>query len=443
MEFNDGSSYRVVTDPARHLRERPMFIGRAASARNAGLYVDTSLAHHRTTLASMPLLVWYQYVWSQWGPETQAQFLIDTLGYLKPNETVMLDIETAAGIADPADFSRRWLAHIEPRLKCRAWIYVPGALYPALAPLIGGRVVVMPHYSGVPTWPHDVHQYTDRGYFPGCPDQAGGDVNRTALTVPQLLARSRPGVPVAVSQNGYPANDRTQCTTFIVSNGGAPGGRVMTFRKGSPGELLTHMIRWFDASIRDIDPGIMDDWSYAERPIRDGVELSNHASGTAADVDATKWPLSVQPETYLSAAEIARVRAQLQLYEGCIRWGGDYTGRKDPMHFEINRDQATCDRVWAKISVGGDDMSAEDVKQIKDHINIRIDNLAGWTKSLSNATNAQVAGLTAAVNKLAESVASDDLTAEELKQAVAEALQENAVQVDVSVAPGLRAEDPS
>jgi hypothetical protein len=155
---------------------------------------------------------------------------------------------------------------------------------------------------------------------------------------------------MAVSQNGYPANDRSQCTTYIVSNGGKPGGRTMTLRKGSPGELLAHFLRWFDATIRDIDPGIMDDWSYAERPIRGSTTtLSNHASGTAADVDATKWPLGVEPTSYLTPAEIARVRLRLQVYEGCIRWGGDYTGRKDPMHFEINRDQATCDRVWAEL----------------------------------------------------------------------------------------------
>mgnify|MGYP003575743735 CR=1 FL=1 len=152
---------------------------------------------------------------------------------------------------------------------------------------------------------------------------------------------------MAVSQNGYGANDWSVITTYVVSD----GGRKMALRKGSTGELLAHMVRWFDANIRDIDPGIMDDWSYAERPVRGSTtDLSNHASGTAADVDATRWPLGVQPEAYLTPAEIARIRQQLKVYEGCIRWGGDYTGRKDPMHFEINRDQATCDRVWAKLN---------------------------------------------------------------------------------------------
>src|SRR5262249_18265998 len=34
---------------------------------------------------------------------------------------------------------------------------------------------------------------------------------------------------------------------------------------------------------------------------------------------------------------------------GAIRWGGSYVGRKDEMHFEINTDQAGCDRAWAVI----------------------------------------------------------------------------------------------
>ena len=160
---------------------------------------------------------------------------------------------------------------------------------------------------------------------------------------------------MAVSQNGYPANDRRLVTGYQI------GGKAkVMLRRGSTGTLLKHFADWFDASIRDIDPGIPDDWGYAERPIRGGVELSNHASGTALDVDATKWPLGVQPEAYLIPAEIKAVRRQLTVYEGCIRWGGDYIGRKDPMHFEIDRDEATCDRVLAKLTAGPPAVEEED-----------------------------------------------------------------------------------
>jgi hypothetical protein len=152
---------------------------------------------------------------------------------------------------------------------------------------------------------------------------------------------------MAVSQNGYSANDRSVIITYTVT----ASGRRMALRVGPPGEMLADFVRWFDENIRNIDTGLLDDWGYAERPIRGSETLSNHASGTAADVDATQWPLGVSETSYLTAAECAKVRAKLLEYEGCIRWGGDYTGRQDPMHFEINRDYFTVARVWAKIQV--------------------------------------------------------------------------------------------
>ena len=84
-------------------------------------------------------------------------------------------------------------------------------------------------------------------------------------------------------------------------------------------------MRWFHATIRPINTGVFDDWSYAERTVRGESDvISNHASGTAGDVDATRWPLGSKATAYLTPAEIARVHAQLVTYEGCIRWGADY-----------------------------------------------------------------------------------------------------------------------
>lgn len=164
---------------------------------------------------------------------------------------------------------------------------------------------------------------------------------------------------MAFSQNGYPANDRRVLATYVV------GGRTFRWRHDAPGWLLWHFTAWWHANIRPIDVGPVDDWSYAERPIRGGEDLSNHASGTAGDVDATRWPLGVAPEAYLTPAEIRRVRAQLRVYEGAIRWGGDYVGRKDPMHFEIDRDATFCARIQAKLQLQEDDMpSLEEIDQL-------------------------------------------------------------------------------
>lgn len=153
---------------------------------------------------------------------------------------------------------------------------------------------------------------------------------------------------MAISQNGWSANDKSVIETYTVGK-----GIKVALRKGDAGFLLKHYADWFDANIRDIDNnyknGELDDWGYAERPIRGATQLSNHASGTAIDLNATQWALGSEPSVYLTAAEIAKVRQQLKLYEGVLRWGGDYTGRKDPMHVEINANATAVARVAEKI----------------------------------------------------------------------------------------------
>lgn len=153
---------------------------------------------------------------------------------------------------------------------------------------------------------------------------------------------------MAVSQNGWSANDRSVVEAYTVGK-----GMRVSLRKGDAGFLLKHLADWFDANIKDIDlnyrNGELDDWGYAERPIRGATALSNHASGTAIDVNATNWPLGVEPSAYLNQDQINRLRDHLRIYEGAIRWGGDYTGRKDPMHFEINANGATVTRVANKL----------------------------------------------------------------------------------------------
>lgn len=150
---------------------------------------------------------------------------------------------------------------------------------------------------------------------------------------------------MAVSQNGYTYGDISLTTTYVVTK----DGRTMRFLKGSPGEMLADFVRWFDENIRDIDAGILDDWSWAVREIRGGTSGSNHGSGTAVDINATRWNLGSDASVYLTAAEIAKVQTKLKEYRGCIRWGQNYSGRKDPMHFEIDQPASVVTQVWADI----------------------------------------------------------------------------------------------
>jgi hypothetical protein len=147
---------------------------------------------------------------------------------------------------------------------------------------------------------------------------------------------------VVNTQNGWPAN-----RPDLVSSRVVPGtGTRLTVRNGAAGDLLLEVASLFDRLVQDIDAGVLDDWGYAPRPIRGSSVISNHASGTAIDLNATRWALGSEPSVNLNAEQIATVHRIVGATGGVVRWGGDYTGRKDPMHFEINdgRTEADCAR---------------------------------------------------------------------------------------------------
>lgn len=97
--------------------------------------------------------------------------------------------------------------------------------------------------------------------------------------------------------------------------------------------ILVNFALQFHNTVEPIDKGQLDDWGYAYRPIRGTtVHLSNHASGTAIDLNATRHPLGASG-TFTKAQE-AKIRELCKTFG--LRWGGDYEVRKDEMHFEIN-----------------------------------------------------------------------------------------------------------
>jgi hypothetical protein len=149
---------------------------------------------------------------------------------------------------------------------------------------------------------------------------------------------------MVTSQNGWVANNRAVIASFDL-----PGGKA-ALHAGSAGQVLAWCARRWHAEVEPLLwPGC---WGYAERPIRGGVQLSNHASGTALDLCAPRHPLGTNPAANFSAAQIAAVRAIMRDTGGLIRWGGDYTGRKDGMHIEVNDGVSPqqLDALWARLS---------------------------------------------------------------------------------------------
>lgn len=137
---------------------------------------------------------------------------------------------------------------------------------------------------------------------------------------------------MAASQNGWIANDVSKTDSLNV-----PGTKsYIRVRKDAPGLLLLEVASAFDRLVEDIEEGQLDDWGYAERDIRGSSAVSNHASGTAIDLNATQHPLGTNPTANFTSAQIAKIREIVGATQDVVRWGGDYKGRKDPMHFEIN-----------------------------------------------------------------------------------------------------------
>lgn len=148
------------------------------------------------------------------------------------------------------------------------------------------------------------------------------------------------------SQNHWPALD---AGSPLLHTWELPGGGTrLRLRNGSAGFLLVHLALWFDKKLEDLDEPLLDDWGYAYRPVRGYTStLSNHASGTAMDLNATDHPLGV--DHTFTAKEVSAIHKRLHLYRGCIRWGGDYSGRKDAMHFEINAPLSDCETVARRL----------------------------------------------------------------------------------------------
>jgi hypothetical protein len=157
------------------------------------------------------------------------------------------------------------------------------------------------------------------------------------LTLRQRVTAAGP----ATSQNGWTVIEQAGTESYQVA-----GSKVkLRLRKGDAATVLLDVAAWFDRSVEDIDVG-GDDWGWAVRKIEGSSSYSNHASGTAIDLNAQKHPQGVATTKGLSAAQINQVHARLNdRYKGVIRWGGDYKSRPDAMHFEVNKNAAAVKAV--------------------------------------------------------------------------------------------------
>lgn len=157
-----------------------------------------------------------------------------------------------------------------------------------------------------------------------------------------LAAKAPPG---SKSQNGWPVDPPRSARTI-------PGTNVrVTVADGPAGDVLMHVLGQVSARVENAGlnstKGEADDWGYANRPVRGSKAVSNHASATAVDINATRHGLGAKGT--FSPAQVDEIHRIIGEVDGVVRWGGDYSGRKDEMHFEINASPEEVARVAERI----------------------------------------------------------------------------------------------
>lgn len=151
------------------------------------------------------------------------------------------------------------------------------------------------------------------------------------------------------SQNGWDAYT-DYGDPNLVSNPTVPGTDVQVLgglRAGDVATVLLWVAVQFNATVEPLvqAQGI---WGFEPRLIRGSTEVSNHASGTAEDFNSALHPLGASGT--FTTAQVNTIHGIIAQCDGVIRWGGDYTGRVDEMHFEINDTATAVAVVAAKLS---------------------------------------------------------------------------------------------
>jgi hypothetical protein len=148
------------------------------------------------------------------------------------------------------------------------------------------------------------------------------------------------------SQNGWDASKVR--AEIDIDSFPVPGTSIKLTCNKAVAPLLVGFAAEFHSLIEPIDEGSLDDWGWCYREVRGSqTVLSNHASGTAIDLNAKSHPLGKAGTFPL--AKVPMIRALAKKYG--LRWGGDFR-RPDEMHFEIALSQAKVAQLIGSLNKG-------------------------------------------------------------------------------------------
>lgn len=158
------------------------------------------------------------------------------------------------------------------------------------------------------------------------------------------------------SQNGWPVLDSTRLRVWLIPDTIARGGALsyrngddikLPLARGRAGWLLVFVALWWHERVERLDTQAQhDEWGWAPRNIRGSSVISNHASGTAVDLNATLHPLGVPAAKTMSPVQIKRCLQLQRRLLGTVRWGGTWD-RPDAMHWELNASRVRVVAMWA------------------------------------------------------------------------------------------------
>ena len=154
-----------------------------------------------------------------------------------------------------------------------------------------------------------------------------------------------PVTPLRTSQNGWPASaDPGAIDIVTVAVPLVHGARhFQAARKAAPALLL--FVLWWDQTIEPVTE--LGSYNYREIRGQEGKgKLSNHASGTALDINQSRHKLGA----YGTVPAALRPLISAKAAELGLRWGGDYHGRKDEMHIEV---ASTLEQWIARLQAAG------------------------------------------------------------------------------------------
>ena len=181
------------------------------------------------------------------------------------------------------------------------------------------------------------------------------------------------------SQNGWSASPDLRIRPLVVAGESfSPGIR--------DDDDVYEVLRYVAEQMHErVEPIVRGDWHQADEwgfyyraNANDPNSLSNHSSATAFDYNATRHPNGVPTRDTFTPAQIAETHKILAELDGVVRWGGDYTGTPDAMHFEINANAAAVRAVANRLREEIDmPLSNDDLTKIRDLIRTELDDAIG------------------------------------------------------------------